>query len=288
MTLREAQELGSVRLRESGIEEASTDAWLLLEFVSKVSRAMYFADSQKVLTSEQEALYLQYIEKRAARIPLQHLTGVQEFMGLEFMVSSKVLIPRQDTETLVETALDVLKLREPAKASVQLLDLCTGSGCILLSISHYAAEAGYQDICGTGTDISPEALEVAKENAQKLGIKAEFIQSNLFGSLIGMYDMIVSNPPYIRTSEIEVLQDEVRDHDPYLALDGKDDGLYFYREIIRECGSYLKADGILIFEIGCTQAEDVMAMMAEEGLKHIEVKKDLTGLDRVVSGMYDR
>lgn len=296
MTLREACRMGAGVLTEAGIEEASLDAWYLLEYVTGISRAMYLADGGRELAPEQEEKYLSLIGKRAERVPLQHLTGVQEFMGLEFLVNEWVLIPRQDTEILVETALEILE-QEPV---ARVLDMCTGSGCILLSILKLTGEkrsmqkAGIHPIqesaciTGVGADISEEALCVARQNAGRLGVDAEFLQSDVFSEVTGSFQMIVSNPPYIRTSEIEALQEEVKGHDPYLALDGKEDGLYFYRKIIAESGQYLLPGGYLLFEIGCDQAAEVSAMMEQAGYREVAVKKDLAGLDRVVFGVYDK
>lgn len=314
MTLREAYQSGTEKLADAGIEEASIDAWYLLEYVTGISRAFYLADAGRTMDSGQESEYFAMIEKRAKRIPLQHLTGVQEFMGLEFLVNEHVLIPRQDTEILVETALDILgvtgkkelsrigKQAEGQNGTFRLLDLCTGSGCILLSILKLAEEnswqgngrvlkssfgSGAESIRGIGTDISAEALKVACANRERLGAEAEFLQSNLFEQVTGTFHMIVSNPPYIRTAVIEELQEEVRAHEPYLALDGKEDGLYFYREIIRESGKHLVPGGYLLFEIGCDQAEAVSGLMRQSGYRDVTVKKDLAGLDRVVFGVYD-
>ena len=187
-----------------------------------------------------------------------------------------VLIPRQDTETLAEEALKVLK------PGMEVLDLCTGSGCILISLMKMC-----EGLYGTGSDISEEALEVARKNACRLEVNATFIRSSLFEHISGRYDLIVSNPPYIRTSVIQELQEEVRLHDPFIALDGKEDGLYFYREIIKAGGGYLKPGGYLMFEIGYDQGTEVASLMEKHGYRNIMVKKDLAGLDRVVSGMYN-
>ena len=235
MTLKEAYTEAGRRLKERGIPEASLDAWLLLEYVTGVSRASYYADPDREMNGTDLKRYRFLIGQRAEHIPLQHLTGTQEFMGLEFAVNDQVLIPRQDTEILVEQALAVLKNGEvPAeRGHIRILDMCTGSGCILLSVLHWSRKmlqdrtAGGQDILieGTGADVSPGALATAEENARRLGVKAEFVQSDLFDSISGRYGMILSNPPYIRTAEIENLQEEVRLHDPVLALDGREDGL---------------------------------------------------------------
>ena len=197
-------------------------------------------------------------------------------MGYPFYVDEHVLIPRQDTETLAEEALKVLK------PGMEVLDLCTGSGCILISLMKMC-----EGLYGTGSDISEEALEVARKNACRLEVNATFIRSSLFEHISGRYDLIVSNPPYIPTSVIEGLQEEVRLYDPFIALDGKEDGLYFYREIIKAGGGYLKPGGYLMFEIGYDQGTEVASLMEKHGYRNIMVKKDLAGLDRVVSGMYN-
>ena len=275
MTLREAYEYGQEKLKNAGISDAAVDAWYLLEFATGLSRAEYFLRMNEEMAPEEEAKYREYIERREKRIPLQHITGTQEFMGLEFAVNEHVLVPRQDTEVLVETVLDDLQ------PGMDVLDMCTGSGCILLSLMKLGKE-----VCGTGVDISEEALDVARGNAEKLDVKATFLQSNLFEKVEGTYDVIVSNPPYIKTSVIEELEAEVRLHDPILALDGKEDGLYFYRRIIGESVKFLKEKGKLYFEIGHDQGVDVKQLMEEAGFSYVTVKKDLAGLDRVVFGVY--
>jgi len=186
-----------------------------------------------------------------------------------------VLIPRQDTEVLVEEALKYLK------PEMRFLDLCTGSGCILLSLLHFCKEAE-----GVGVDISLEALEVAAENKARLHPVAELLQSDLFAAVEGRFDVIVSNPPYIRSEEIQHLMEEVRLHDPLLALDGHEDGLYFYRAIAKKSPSYLKRGGWLLVEIGHDQGSDVSRLLEEQGFCEIEIVKDLAGLSRVVKGRY--
>lgn len=292
MTLQEAWKQGAEKLRSAGIEEAALDAWYLLEYVTGIRRGDYFMDPEKRLDPEWEREYLSLLEKRAGRIPLQHLTGVQEFMGLEFLVQEHVLIPRQDTETVVECVLKMLEDRQKKSEisgegkpdSPKILDLCTGSGCILLSILKLAKQA----VCGIGTDLSEQALVVAGKNAEKLGIETVFLQSDLFEKVEGKFSIIVSNPPYIRTADIRKLQEEVRYHDPIQALDGGKDGLCFYRRIIAQSPDYLLPGGMLVLEIGYDQAEDVTELMQNAGFKEISVKKDLAGLDRAVSGMYDK
>ena len=287
MTMQQALQAGELKLTESGITEAKIDAWYLLEFVTGVSRAMYYAFPDKLLTDEQERKYTYYIEQRSLHIPLQHLTGEQEFMGLTFKVNEHVLIPRQDTETLVEEAVSLIESSMKEKDKIKVLDMCTGSGCILLSILKYATRRD-KKITGTGADISEEALKVARFNSENLGIDAQFIQSDLFEHVEGRFDVITSNPPYIRTEVIHSLQEEVKLHDPWIALDGKEDGLFFYRKIISSAGQHLQKGGFLIFEIGHDQGMEVSGLMEKAGFKDVRVKKDLPGLDRVVIGMYDR
>lgn len=305
MTLKTGYTEAKRRLEESGIEEASLDAWLLLEHVTGISRASYYADPDREMSPDEWRRYSEFVGRRAERVPLQHITWTQEFMGLVFEVNEHVLIPRQDTEILVEQALAFIgsgKVPAAENSQTRILDMCTGSGCILLSVMHWAESyrqkalrrAGDTDrggekqdiiIEGTGADISPKALAVAEKNARRLGISAGFVESDLFGAVRGKYGMILSNPPYIRSDEIKDLQEEVRLHDPVIALDGREDGLYYYRRIVRESRSYLEEGGVLLFEIGCDQAEAVSGLMSGAGFSEITVKKDLAGLDRVVSGV---
>ena len=198
-------------------------------------------------------------------------------MGLEFGVNEYVLVPRQDTEILVESVLDILE------GGMEVLDMCTGSGCILISLLKLCS---FADVRGVGADVSEHALKVACENAEKLGVDVKFLHSDLFSNVEGKYDVIVSNPPYIRTAVIEELKEEVKLHDPFIALDGKEDGLYFYRRIVDESTNHLKKGGKLYFEIGYDQGEDVSRLMREAGFADVTVKKDLAGLDRVVFGVY--
>lgn len=280
-TLRNLYREGIESLEKAGIQEAKLDAWYLLEYETGTSRAMFFADPDKVIEEEKAERYRKDIKTRAERIPLQHITGEQEFMGLNFKVNEHVLIPRQDTETLVEEALKKIR------TDMQILDMCTGSGCILESILKFAERKGVH-LTGTGCDISEEALKVAKENDSRLQTNAVFVQSNLFEHITETYDMIVSNPPYIRTEEISRLEEEVKLHDPWIALDGKEDGLYFYRLIVKESVKHMKKGGYLLFEIGFDQGKAVSELMKEEGYEEIRVKKDLAGLDRVVMGRYNK
>lgn len=285
-TLKGLLEKGTEILKEAGILEAGLDAWLLLEYTAGISRAWYYAHDTEEVSEVLEKKYLGLCGRRGEHIPLQHLTHRAYFMEYEFYVDENVLIPRQDTEILVETARSLLKDRRQPR----ILDMCTGSGCILISLL-----ADKKDSFGVGADISGAALAVARRNADAIGVKerAVFAESDTFSGEIfqekdgkepAKYDMLISNPPYIPTGEIEELQEEVRLHDPILALDGRRDGLYFYREITRQAQKYLKPDGWLLYEIGCSQGKEVMDMMKQAGFVSVDVKKDLAGLDRVVLG----
>lgn len=275
MTYRELYETGRKKLAEAGIEEADLDARLLLEHICHTNRNDLLVHGEREISAGDQLQYESFLAKRAERIPLQHLTGTQEFMGLQFSVNENVLIPRQDTEILVE------EVMRQMQDGIRILDLCTGSGCILLSLLHYSNGCE-----GLGVDISAEALEVARKNAGDLQITADFLQSDLFEKVEGKFDFIISNPPYICTRTIDELMPEVREHEPRLALDGKEDGLYFYRRIIGESREYLVRGGWLFFEIGYDQGEAVKRMMEEHGFHGVEIRKDFAGLDRVVLGTY--
>ena len=273
MTYREAIETGTRILQKENIADAKIDAWYLLQMACKIDRNFYYLHEEDELTAEQQSEYESTVHKRAEHVPLQYIIGEQEFMGLKFKVNSNVLIPRQDTETLVEEALRI------AKPGMRVLDLCTGSGCIIISLTKNVA-----DISCTGSDISKQALLVAKENAKANEVEVEWERSDLFENISGTFDLIVSNPPYIPTGEIPGLMPEVRDFEPVDALDGKEDGLYFYRIITEKSPEYLTSDGYLYFEIGYDQGEAVSAMMRQCGYTQVEVIKDLAGNDRVVKG----
>lgn len=281
MKYRELYELGSLKLKAAGIDEYSLDARLLLEHVLGTTATTLFSDPFMEVAQENEEIYLSYIDKRGQHIPLQHITGKQWFMGLEFNVSKDVLIPRQDTECLVEL------VQKEVHDGMKILDMCTGSGCILLSLLKYS-----NDCHGVGADVSDKALEIARKNAVDLEMEEKlsdgslrFIQGNLFENINETFDIIVSNPPYIVTCEIESLMPEVKDHEPFIALNGKEDGLYFYNEIVKHSFDYLNKGGLLAFEIGNTQGKDVSRLMTEAGYIDVKVTKDLCGNDRVVSGI---
>ena len=280
MTYRECYEKGSRILNEAGIEESTLDARLLLEAVCGTNRNDLLVHGEQPVEPEAEEKYFGWIGKRAGRIPLQQLTGEQDFMGLTFTVNENVLIPRQDTEILVEEVLKELH------DGMRILDMCTGSGCILLSLLHYS-----NDCEGLGVDLSAEALEVAGRNVLKVltpekAEHAHFLQSDLFEKVEGKFEIIVSNPPYIASAEVDRLMPEVRDHEPRMALDGTEDGLEFYRRIIAEAGQYLVSSGMLFFEIGYDQGQEVSELMREHGYREVQVVQDYAGLDRVVYGTY--
>jgi release factor glutamine methyltransferase len=270
-TYRELLQTGRELLKQFRIADTDVDAWYLLAYVCKISRTDLLVRGNLTVPHEQEAAYRRLLSLRTEHIPLQHIIGNQEFMGLEFDVSPDVLIPRQDTEILVE---EVLKVSEGRKV----LDMCTGSGCIIISIARLGKPS-----LAVGADISEKALEIAARNVNKNSVSVELYESNLFGTITGSYDIIVSNPPYIPTRDIEELMPEVREHEPILALDGSGDGLEFYRRISTEAGIFLNKGGFLFYEIGYNQGEAVKQILLREGFTDAVIKKDLSGLDRVVS-----
>ena len=287
MNYREIYLWGKSELETAGVLEYELDARLLLEHVCHTNRNTLLVHGDREVTVDEEEAYREAINLRSKRIPLQHITGVQEFMGLEFKVNENVLCPRQDTECLVE---EVMRYMQDGN---RILDMCTGSGCILLSLLHYSNHCS-----GTGVDISLEALKVAEENGRTIGgmkrpnpwneKTVTWIASDLFSMVPKeKFDIIVSNPPYIASDVIPTLMEEVREHEPMAALDGKEDGLFFYRRIVAECKEYLVKEGWLFFEIGHDQAEVVSQMMTEAGFQDITVVKDFAGLDRVVYGSYE-
>jgi len=285
ITFGEVLEIGIRRLQEAKIADAKRDAESLLLFLMHEDRKFLFLHRNDGTDEYQTDAYFELIDRRAAGEPLQYIVGSQEFMGLTFDVNESVLIPRQDTETLVELALEKAKEK---KRSLSVLDMCCGSGAIAVSMAHFLPKAKV-----TACDISTDALETAKKNAEKngLGGRIDFRESDLFyvkkrKKIIQMketFDMILSNPPYIPTDVIATLQTEIKDHEPMTALDGGDDGLAFYRRISAEAPQNLKAGGFLILEIGSDQAEAVSELLDEAGVyDEVEVHKDLAGLDRVI------
>lgn len=286
-TNRELLKHGSERLKAAGIAEADNDAWLLFSAVTKMSRTDYFMRSADAVPADTAALYLRKLERREAHEPVQYIEGTAPFMGYEFVVNENVLIPRMDTEILVSEALKLAEIMYADRlrgTDFNILDMCTGSGCIAQSVYLMLKKAGCETMV-TAVDISDKALEVAKLNAGRLGADISFIQSDLFENVSGSFSMILSNPPYIRTDVIADLEPEVKEHEPVLALDGTEDGLYFYRRITQRAWDFLEKGGVLMYEIGYDQAMEVSDMLAVKGYTDIRVIKDFAGLDRVVTAV---
>jgi release factor glutamine methyltransferase len=270
-TYKQLLQTGRELLKQQGIADADVDAWYLLAHVYKMNRTDLLLKGDLSVDEQAGQQYLELIHQRAAHIPLQHILGSQEFMGLEFEVNGDVLIPRQDTETLVE---EVLKYSEDKSV----LDMCTGSGCIIISLAKLGKLRH-----AVGVDLSEKALAVAAGNAEKHMVKVELLQSDLFDRVKGSFDIIVSNPPYIPSGDIEDLMPEVRNFEPRIALDGSNDGLEFYRCISKEAKKHLNPDGLIFYEIGYNQGEAVKLILTEEGYTDVIIKKDLSGLDRIVT-----
>lgn len=265
---------GCEMLKSAKVTDAENDSWLLAEYVLGITRQSFYINPKASVDESDADRYLKIIKQRADKIPLQYITGTQEFMGYSFKVNENVLIPRQDTELLVEKAAEHISSFEK---NVKVLDMCTGSGCIAVSIDKICKNAKV-----TAVDISHKALDIAKENSENNHADIEFIQSDMFENVTGKFDVIISNPPYIKTDEINVLMDEVKNHEPVIALDGDNDGLKFYRIIAENANEYLQKNGVILFEIGYDQGESVPEILREYKFKRIEVIKDLSGNDRVV------
>lgn len=283
-TLRELLKEGEARLAAHGIESSTMEARTLLQHICDFDWARYLMQADTEADPQEEYKYLKLIDQRCTHYPLQYIMGSAGFMGLEFMVNDSVLIPRLDTEILVETVLEKANI-----SGGHVLDMCTGSGCIIVSLMVHGKYGQ-----GIGVDISERALDTARLNGffnrdhwMKDGRKTEdltWIQSNLFENVEGQYDVIVSNPPYIPGDVIDTLMPEVRDHEPRLALEAADEGLEFYKKITAAALAYLKPDGWIFYEIGCEQGEAVSQILNEHGFRDIHTVKDLAGLDRVVYG----
>lgn len=285
MTYKELLNAGTDQLNISGIDNAGYDAFELLSFVTGMNKTDYLIYGMKQCSDDIKDKYYELIQIRSSHTPLQHITGKTCFYGYDFLVNENVLVPRFDTEILVEEAVKAANIiAEYAGNCADVLDMCTGSGCIILSLSK-------ENVINTGlgADKSDKALEVARKNCSNLGtLNVDFVQSDLFSNINTgkKFDIIVSNPPYIRTDVIGTLQDEVRLHDPMIALDGGDDGLDFYRVITTESVKYIKKAGFLLYEIGHDQADEVSEIMRDAGYSEITVIKDLAGFDRVVKGRF--
>lgn len=271
-TLREAERRGAETLAAAGREEAAQTARLLLCHVLNFNFTDYVLAREDLLSPRDTARYEELLTRRASGVPLQYLTREQNFCGLSLYVDERVLIPRQDTECLVEEV-----LRDGARG--ELLDLCTGSGCIPLALLKHGNFS-----CALGADISAEALAVAETNRARTGLPLELRQSDLFAEIPERFDVITANPPYIESAEIESLSVEVRDHEPRLALDGAADGLAFYRRLAAESGAHLKPGGRLYLEIGMSQGAAVASLLEAAAFSDIQIIRDLAGRDRIVKG----
>lgn len=264
-------------LAQGGVREYKEDAWLLYAHAFKVERAQFFLHADEDMKEDcekEKALLKEYIKSRLQHQPVQYILGYQEFMGYRFVVNDAVLIPRFDTEILVEEALKYTKGR-------RVLDVCTGSGCIAIVLA-LLGKAKKVD----ALDISADALHVARENARIHGCDIHFYESDMFEKVKDCYDCIVSNPPYIPSKEIAGLDREVAQNEPLQALDGGEDGLYFYRKLAHEAGKHLTTGGNLLLEIGWNQGQDVTALLQGEGYTDIQVGKDYAGLDRIICACY--
>ena len=271
-TLREAERRGAETLAAAGREEAAQTARLLLCHVLNFNFTDYVLAREDLLSPRDAARYEELLTRRASGVPLQYLTREQNFCGLSLYVDERVLIPRQDTECLVEEV-----LRDGAGGD--LLDLCTGSGCIPLALLKHGNFS-----CALGADISVEALAVAEINRARTGLALSLRQSDLFSEIPERFDVITANPPYIESAEIETLSVEVRDHEPRLALDGAADGLAFYRRLAAESGAHLKPGGRLYLEIGMSQGAAVASLLEAAAFSDIQIIRDLAGRDRIVKG----
>lgn len=320
-TIKEAVNYGASLLKESGIENAEYDSFALLSEILKIDRTFYLIHGNTMVKSDDFLSFEKYIERRSHHEPLQHILGKAWFYGREFIVNGNVLVPRPDTEILIEQALKELDMyccrkealhnantaggvgaseygvtgnsvdalahsADNAAERVSILDMCTGSGCIALTL---ALERSFTQVAAV--DVSEAALEVARLNQKQLKVSnVEFLKSDLFDELDKYkhedkrFDMLVSNPPYIETKEIEKLSEEVRLYDPLMALDGYEDGLYFYRIITQQAIHFLQNGGWLIYEIGYNQGRVVSGLMKAAGFVDVSVVKDYAGLDRVVKG----
>ena len=271
MTYWEAVAHGEKVLELSHIADAKTDAWLLLEMGCKIDRKFYYMHMEDDLPDDLLKEYELAIKKRAEHIPLQYIVGETEFMGLKFKVNSNVLIPRQDTETLVEEALKTVK------PGMKVLDMCTGSGCIIISILH-----NVEGVKGYAVDISKQAVNVAKENAKLNEVPVLFERSDLFEMVTEKFDVIVSNPPYIPTAVLQGLDREVTDFEPRLALDGGEDGLDLVRILIKESLNVLKPNGVLALELFEGHLDEAALLANEAGFMEVRIVRDLANRPRVL------
>lgn len=275
MKVEELLKYGKFELEKNKIEDASIIAKILIQYVLKIDKNKIIIEKEKEVEKIKEEEYKKYIKEIVQGKPIQYIINNQEFMKLNFFVNENVLIPQPDTEILVEKVLEIVKENMESK----ILDICTGSGAIGISLAYYLNKAKL-----TVADISSKALEISKINAKRNNVeeKIKFINSDMFEKIEEKYNIIVSNPPYIKTNIIPTLDKQVQ-NEPYIALDGGKDGLKFYRILIDEAPKHLEKDGILIFEIGYDQKEDIENLVKEnKNYKSMQVIKDLSQNDRVV------
>lgn len=289
LIIKELLQIGETALDQAGCLDPRIDAELIMMFLLSLNKQQLFIKSPSLLDEKSCEAYFKLIDIRAGGMPVQYITGEQEFMGISFKVNEDVLIPRQDTETLVEeivrAAKDSVAQKNAPRGGWQILDLCCGSGAIGVSLSKYIKDSKV-----TASDVSSKAIAIARDNASSTGVSKQmkFVESDLFGAfrkgMGGMkFHIIASNPPYIRRDVIPTLQREVAEHEPILALDGGEDGLKFYRRILAEAPDFLRPQGMLFLEIGHDQGEAVCSLARDmERFEDIEMVKDLAGHDRVV------
>ena len=278
-TIQDLLMFGKTELEKSGNEYAKYERKVLLEEVLGCNYMYMLMNGSEEVSEEKEQCYKELIEKRCNHFPLQYILGCAHFMDYTFFVNEHVLIPRNDTEVLVECANEILDQEEWSGKSPKVLDLCCGSGCIGISLKLY-----HKEIDLSLSDLSADALEVTKKNLEGHDITAKVLCGDLFESFEEQADMIVCNPPYIERDVIPTLMPEVKEFEPMKALDGGADGLDFYRRIIEEASKYLTEKGWLVFEIGYNQGNAVKEQMQQAGFCDVVVKKDYAGLDRVVYG----
>lgn len=281
MKLRELMTAGITILNDYGIDTSATDARLLIMHILGINYTDIIMKYEDDIDEKHCEAFMGLINMRKNHKPCQYIIGNQDFMGYSFHVEEGVLIPRPETELLVEEA---IRLTD-GKAGIRALDMCCGSGCIGISLKLIRNSQNKKTEVVLA-DISDKAIEVASINNKRLDTNCELIQSDLFGDITGKYDLIMSNPPYIKSSEISELMAEVKEFEPIIALDGKEDGLFFYRRIIKNARDYLLNGGWLIFEIGYDQYEAVETLLINSGYEEIRLIRDYAGLDRVVVARY--
>ena len=276
MTKRELAAEGEKRLLASGVPDASISARSLFLALSGWDTETWLLQADTESSKKEQTEYFSLIEKRGARVPLQYLIGQAWFYGYSFEVNENVLIPRFDTEVLLQAVLE-----KEGNKPLEVLDLCTGSGCIAITLK---LEAPAYTV--TASDISEKALETAEKNAEKLGAEVAFVKSDLFSAIPGTFDLVVSNPPYITEEEIGKLEPEVRDFEPFAALSGGPDGLDFYKRIAEEAGTHLKKGGRIYLEIGYDQGTSVKELFENKGFTDGHLIRDLSGKDRVFTAVF--